>query len=624
MRRKLLCLLITILIAAAVFAACGNGNNAEGLVTKTISVHYPDESFDTTAEALFDGDVPYLPVETFLSLMYRGRDIPEGRDGVTVTRRYDVYTVTTATGKPGYFDVKENTFETANFSLFKNTHFSEKGVEGCISFDNMPYIKVESVTVDREAEPMKIDFDDYGIKIYGDGETVYLPIVTLADMFSCQNLLACSYGGNELYVYYENANESLNQYGAKYYDNLNSAPRTQQIADFNYGEFCLNYDKFLGRPGRSALETAYDLSNGLDAALERDGFSKELKRCLKSTDAAEYIAGMSIFSQLVGDGGHSVFDPMRTTRYRDENGTAKHPEWLTDLAEDIKDAGSAVTAKGFDLSDKICESFTHYKDIYKARAEMLGKPESVVAGKQTYTRVGDTAFIHVDNFMGEIHLQNEWRDYYAGKTDVIPFTDDEGGAVGAIWFGLQQADEDGVKRVIIDLSANTGGSTDEMLYLILILTGHSELYMRDRTTGQYYTAKYRIDRNLDRIFDEKDDTFDLVGDKKISVLSSQNGFSCGGISPVMLHEYGVFVLGENCGGGSCAIYVQSDAYGLMRQTSCPIQLCTPGGVDIDTARLTVCDAPIGTAVDEETGMIDYTAFFDAERLAELIDAHYAK
>lgn len=526
MNRKFICLLLLLSLLPALCIGCKRSASEDVLTDKSINVYYLDESQNTTVEAKFFGDIPYLSVETYVSLIYRGRNVPEGRDAVNVTVEGDVYTVTTAGGEPAVFNVTENTMETANFSMFKNTHFTEKGVEGCIAYDGLPFVKVESVTVDREAVPMKIDFDDYGIDVFGDGITVYLPIATLSDMFLCQNILVGAYNGKDLYVYYYSDGETVSLFDKQYLDDLYAAPRTEQLAEFNYGEFCLNYDHFLGRSGRSVLERFYDVSKGLDAALESDKFTKEVKRCLKSADIVEYLAGLKVYARLVSDGGHTVYDPYSTINYQDENGAGGYPEWFSlDMFAQIDPVANDVISLNVPMMmHEVCERYKHHGDVYKARHKAFDKPSRALNGRETYTLAGDTAIIHIDSFMGEFYSWDAWNDYYAGKTGEIPFDNTTGGAVCAVYFGLQQAQKDGVRRVIIDLSANTGGSIDELMYLLSLLTGHDELQMRDRTSGQIYTAKYRIDRNLDRVFDEKDDEFDLVGGLELAVISSQNGF----------------------------------------------------------------------------------------------------
>ncbi|MBQ7160991.1 MAG: hypothetical protein IJR90_04725 [Clostridia bacterium] len=651
MKRKLFFTVLLLALVISIFAGCENtsgggavsdtqpagtvspetdapetGTPADDAVftARTVGARYLDETQNTTVELRYYGDLPYMSIEDFIPLLYRGRNFPEGRDRVTVVRAGDEYTVTTAGGMSAVFNAAKNTFETADFELFKSTHFTETGKEGCVSYDAMPFIKVESVVPDREAEPTAIDFDDYGIDVRGDGEHLYLPVPTLFDIFSCQNILAGGYNGKDVCFYYYTEGETMALFGAEYFDDLFLSPRTAELAEYNYNEICLNYDRFLGRPGRSALENHYDLSGGLDAALESDAAGREVKALLKSVDLTDYLTGLYLFGMLTADGGHTVYNPLALIYFYDKNGIPDYPEWLSvDLRTEMTEAADAVAEKYADIFGDAVVSFRHHDDVYNARSEMLSKQAGPLAGRETYTLAGDTAIIHVDSFMGEIYQMDAWRDYYAGKTDEIPFSDTDGGAVGAIYYGLTKANEDGVKRIVIDLSANTGGSTDEMLYLISLLTGRSELFIKTRTTGQILSVRYRVDRNLDRVFDEKDGEFDLVGGRELAVITSQNGFSCGGVCPVMLHEYGIYTLGENCGGGSCAIYLQYDAYGLERTASCPVQMLTPSGVDIDTARLTVCDTPLETGRESASESIDYTAFFDVNSLNEQIDARYS-
>ncbi|MBO4216854.1 MAG: hypothetical protein J5940_02805 [Clostridia bacterium] len=624
--KKTLCMLLIVSFALALFA-CGR-NGAETLPEKEyterqVNVRYIDGSLDTETTARFYDGIPYISIADYVGLLYRGREFAEGRDSVSVEVSGDKYTVTPFGGVKAVFDVKENTFETDNFALFKNTHLTEPGIEGCVPYDALPFIKVKSVSSDTEAVPMKFDFDDYGIDIYGDGGALYLPFTTLSDMFSCMNILESAYNGQDFYVYYYTADENLTDFGGDCINRMHSETVAESYAEYNYNELCLNYDMFLGRSGRSSLEEYYDLSGGLDAALESDEFGREVKRCLRSADAVEYAAGLAVLSLLMSDGGHSIYDISRTTYYF-ADGSWHLPSWITaDVFDEIHNTATKILGYGDSSpAQNSCESNYYHGKIYEARAAALGKPSTALYGENTYTRVGDTAIIHIDGYMNDIYNIDAWNDYYAGKTDEIPFDPENGGAVGAAYYGLLKANEDGVKRIIIDMSANTGGSTDEMLYVISLLTNREFLYVNDRSTGQSYRVEYMIDRNLDRVFDEKDEEFDLIGDKELAVLTSRNGFSCGGISPVVLNNYGVYTLGENCGGGSCAIYIQNDAFGFIRRASCPMQICNADGVDTDTARLTSCDTALEVTEDGDGSPV-YTAFFDVESLAALIDAHYA-
>ena len=119
---------------------------------------------------------------------------------------------------------------------------------------------------------------------------------------------------------------------------------------------------------------------------------------------------------------------------------------------------------------------------------------------------------------------------------------------------------------------------------------------------------------------EEDPSLNIAPPSYGSILTTRNGFSCGGISPVYLHENGAFAIGEECGGGFCSIYMQYDAYGNLNRASSPVGTCTKDSVSIDEARLTVCDFKMNFPFDGTS--YDYSSLFDTAMLRQLIEAHY--
>ena len=343
---------------------------------------------------------------------------------------------------------------------------------------------------------------------------------------------------------------------------------------------------------------------------------------MKSTKVEEYIAGASLLGYLKSDGGHSYYFP---TSERLADGSV--PKWLT---EDLYNKAWALVnkefAKDYKELNEYDEMFYHHNDIYKARNEKLGKNKGPIRGTSTYTKDGDIAYIHIDGFMGEIEAQNEWKEYYTNTNKPLPIDAEKGGAVCSIHYGVNKAHEDSeIKHIVVDLGANTGGSTDEMMYMACLLTGQNKLYSYNTLTKTYQTTEYEYDLNLDRVFDEKDDEYrrTLLEGKDITVLTTQNGFSCGGISPIYLHDEGVFTIGNNCGGGSCAIYIQFDGYGIQNRTSCPEHMVNKNKVSVDVARNSSCDHIMNFPYSEETGY-DYSMLYDTATLRSLIEAHCAK
>ena len=610
----------------------GGCNNSRAYKEETIKVRYVERKYDTTCTLRYydESVIPYISLRDYHSLLYRGRTFKEGRDYLDIKREDDWdgtrYVVTVYGGHTAEFWLKENCLVSDDLWSFKNTNLNDPD-SIMVSYDGLPFTRVKETSTDKAAKKTSINLGKYGMRVIGDGDDVYLPLGFCNDLFSNENILQGAYNTKDLYFFNYTENETLNDFGRDYYEGMYSKALGYkgllQYAKYCYNEVCLDYDYFLGRPGRSTLEQYYDLSQGLDSALSSRPFGRRIKELLNSVHLSELIAGMTLLGYLRNDGGHSVYDPANT--YYVEGGTFKTPSWLVEGV--INDAAEIIWAEYYKDYPELVNyerTFYHHSEVYAARSEKLGKYNGPLNGTETYTKDGDTAYIHIDGFMGEIEAVDEWRKYYEGKRDTIPFGDGVGGAVGAISYGVQEASkDDDIEHVVIDLAANTGGSTDEMLFMIGLLTGSKNFYIHNTMTGQYVTVTFEFDFNFDKVFDEKDDEMlSLLDDKDISVLTTKNGFSCGGISPIYLHDQGLFTIGEECGGGSCSVYLQYDAFGNEIRASAPSQIVNKNGVSIDEERHNVCDHQI-TFPTDEGGSIDYTGLYDTSSLRSIIEEHYA-
>ena len=576
------------------------------------------------------GHVAYISIKEFNRLLYRSRTFVEGRDRFDVSKDGDVYTTTVAGGYTGIFDVKNNTFHADDLFCYKATHLSLVGIDSVSSYDGLPFIRIKDTKLLGEQQTSKvtnINFSDYHMKIYGDETNVYVPITFASDLFSNGNILTGAFNGKDLYFYDYTGNEdptfALNK---NYWENMFSSPIEEDQAQFLYYELCLDYDNFLGRPGRSSLEQYYDLSEGLDAALESRPLGKIIKGLLTSTSIDDYMAGCYLLGMLRKDGGHTAYNPLYAYYVEDEK--AKNPDWLIKNYTNFSNKVTNISKANYEEIVNSCESFAHHREIYDSRERVLGKAGTCY-GEKGYTKVDDVAFIHVDGFMKEIECQKDWAAYYKHETDTIPFDKVNGGAVAITFNALKESQKDpAIKYIVLDLSANTGGSTDEMITMISLIAGadKNSFYINNTVSGITLGTDYDIDRNFDRVFDEEDNKIDYIGDKKIGVLTTRNGFSCGGISPIYLHEYGLLTIGENCGGGSCSILVKPDAYGLNYHSSSPFHTVTAKGVSIDVARNTSCDYVMNFPANQVGGktVYNYDELFNVSELKTVIDAKYAK
>ena len=601
----------------------------------SIKVVYSDGSEDHNIRYYSNSpEIPYLGIKDYYKLLLKKTNSKEISDLTISTSDNINYTVTSLRQASIILNVKDNYLYSKHYSKFVNTSSFIKTGEST-SYDGSPWLKIDEVTSNEISHPKYIDFDDYSIDIYGDKNDVYLPITTLGDIFSGMNTLYSSYNRKDLYIINGEANESRDTFPG-YNDDLFRTTPTQDYMNFTYNEFCLFYDHLAGRPSRNALEKYYDLSYGLDKALDQRPLGRKIKECLKSTDTAKYIIGLQILSKVLHDGGHTRINP--SNNLASENSPTGFCDWVTD------DLMNRLTTMAQEMNIKSYEEISYANQVNDIdhvpsyaryfRKDALQTSTVSLRGTNTYHEKNDTAIISLDDFMGEIESRNDWIRYYNGDTDELPYDDTKGGVITSVYKGLQRAHANpNIKYVAIDIAGNSGGSSDELIYLISILTKDKELrrsiVIKNQLDNNITTTKFKIDRNLDRKFDEEDDNFDLVGDLNVFVVTSTYSYSCGGIAPIYLHDLGIPVVGDNSGGGSCAIFMYTDALGFQNRYSSPFNILSlkrHSGIDYE--RHYVCDYFIPhpdtthpnipknyDGTDKVIG--DYSNFFNLDYLSNL-------
>ena len=242
----------------------------------------------------------------------------------------------------------------------------------------------------------------------------------------------------------------------------------------------------------------------------------------------------------------------------------------------------------------------------------------------TYYKKGNTAVCVFDSF----NSRNEkaWKDYYAG-TGPMPTIENAPGDDMVIFLdALKKANDDPeVKNLIIDITANGGGSADIVMAMTSLIMDKSYISQDNALTGQRSYVEYEVDRNFDRVFDEKDK--DVHYDLNFAVLTSGMSFSCGNLFPSMLKDNGIPVMGETSGGGSCAIQAMCTADGFCFQiSSFRARLNTLAGENIDegiTPDLPIATKPTQVEISEEEAMpaMDFSKYFDVDYLTKLLSEY---
>ncbi len=553
-------------------------------------------------------DVPYISVSDFQSIVLPGSTMTVTHTGV------GEYTLTNADAT-AVVNINNDVFVSEDFEAFTNQMGLLQPGMANVYYDGMPFVRYKGVTYTPAKVTTTLDMGKYGIDIHADGKgAVYFPFATLADMYTDLFYHHTGFNGEKVVV-----NTSVNEVNLSEIDPTYNEPllskkaRSESMAAFNYKELCFAMDHFYGYPGRVKYNAQLK-AKGLDKVLEEDVENgPEIKQLLLSTSMGEYFTGMMGLFAIYFDGHTS----MEILSQAVGNEREKYADLL---AEFTRTQMAHMNFQGM---------------LLEAVAPMMSMMQSSMAVAQlrpaaygqgvTYYKKGNTAVCVFDSF----NSRNEkaWKDYYEGKGPMPTVENTQGDDMVIFLDALKKADADPeVKNLIIDISANGGGSADIVMAMTSLIMDKSYISQDNALTGQRAIVEYEVDRNFDGVFDEKDK--DVHYDLNFAVLTSGMSFSCGNLFPSILKDNGIPVMGETSGGGACAIQAMCTADGFCFQiSSFRARLNTLAGENIDEG--IIPDLPIATdgktqvEVSEEEAVParDYSKFFDVDYLTKLLSEY---
>jgi hypothetical protein len=446
---------------------------------------------------------------------------------------------------------------------------------------------VKEEAKERDPSPAVLDLAAFGIPFYTVEDELWLPMVTLSDLFETQKNYRAIWNGQNIYVRdsfrtYQNG-DAIRQ-DEHYHDVLKSAdPRPADLIDMAYQELCFNLASFYGYPSSTGFSRVMK-EKGLDAALaEQD---PETRKLLLSADRAEYLTGLNrLFTFLLDDGGHTAF--------------YEHFEAALEEGSAFAEALEALQEQ-YDLGDgpRTAMKMAAMNGVKAARKEKFGDA--------SYAELGDTAIFMFNTFRLDL---DGWENYYHQGGELPVETD----TYAAFHAALDKAAANPeIKNFVIDLSLNSGGESFAMSAMVALVCGESDIRFEDTVNGERTRVSYLTDTNLDGAIDEKD--LEVRYDLNFAVLASAYTFSSGNAMASVLSDRGIPVLGERSGGGSCSVQGNGTAEGWSYTISNNIHLINAAGEDIDAG--VPVRAELVTVSDG--GTRDYSAFYDINRIREQI------
>ena len=421
------------------------------------------------------------------------------------------------------FDYKKNTitFDDVN-NFFRQEGLSLVGAELGMRMVLNLFQADEGSNYARHGGKFAIDLNKYGIKLLKDKKKFYIPVQTYSDLFISRQGCYQVFNGENLFI---SNDVSLSAMKEKY----NEAPKktfSKEFAAFNYGELCLCYDFLYG------LKESHDIKT-FDQFFTDTGLAGIIKdQNSGGTDLALYTAVNLFFDDM-----HCGFGC---------------PSWSTDFDE-FKSVALTVPQGAFRSRFQAIKAEL---DAYRAAKMTTVLP---------YEEVGDTAYITFDEFTMDMTA-----DHTVLPTDAdLPNLGKD--TIRLVQYAVNKITSNPkIKNVVIDLSLNSGGVVFTADYLLAAFLGTSSMATKDMITGAQSMVNYKVDTNLDGVFDEKD----TLANRGLNLycLTSGYSYSCANMVPSMFKDSGkVTLIGRTTGGGSCAVLQGTSASGAIFAVSSPMR-----------------------------------------------------
>ncbi len=558
-------------------------------LTKSIPLITLGSKSSSTIKLTYYKDAPNVPYTELTDFYNR---ISDGHALSVAASGSGVYVLTEPRKTTAVLDTKKDTLTSDNYPTFGETSFASTS---SVTYDGAPYLKATGDIYDIAPSSYTADFGAHGIDIKESGGKIYMPLSTAGVVFAHSFGRMLFSDGTNVYLL-RSLFERNKILDTDYYDNIKKlfagGVIPSDLAKYNYNNLCFMIDTAYGNPGRCYFSEAIE-SKGLDLALtETDQVTSKVKKLLTATKIKDYLKGIAILDNMLYDGGHTDLSDLNFLLYPG-NQYSDYFGYEIDIDAYAKSIGYTFTDFEFINENK----HNSLKDIKKTW------------NKNYYHTEGNTAVFTFDGFEFDAEA---WNKYYKKNGDIPDDT------FGTFMKSMKMADEDpNIENFILDLSANIGGSSDVVAAMMDVMCGDTRIRMKDRRTGGVMHSDFETDKNLDGVFDEKDD--EVKYDLNFAALTTACSFSCGNLLPCLMKDHGMPIIGETSGGGSCTITIMPTGYGCPITLSTCRELITSEGVSVDGGATP--NFPIDVTTEDDM-VYDYSAYFDIPTLGNYVDKFY--
>jgi hypothetical protein len=497
-------------------------NGAQKIVTESKKLYSTAENVELLDVAYYESTPEILLISTDTMISFFFNSFMSGSTSFTFEETEDTLTITKANGAYCMIDFVVDVIYFDNFDLFcasrsnstsdiiSNPYLDSKG--------NSIYFQTTN-TKNIAGLPLYLDLAEKDIPLDVYEGKKYMTLQTFNDIFLVPYAVSCVYNGQDLYLAQGGKVDASVE--AQYYS-VGPVERSEALAEFTANEFCLAMETYYG------LQDEHGVIVGFDLFLYYAGLWDKLTSKDASTSSA---ALFSLAFGALADGHTSL---TLTSPY---SGSKSLDQSQVEIAPSMR------------------QFFTLETEMKTLRGQLM--PDGVPA----YQEIGNTAYITFDNFTLST---TRWQDY-----DEAAFQTADTLGIIIYAHSMITRENSPIENVVLDLSCNTGGAADAAVYVVAWMLGYCDLSMTNPITNSFSTTTYKVDVNLDGVFDAKD----TVADKNLYCITSPVSFSCGNLVPALLKESGkVTILGGTSGGGACAVNFLTLADGSAMTVSSPLHL----------------------------------------------------
>lgn len=369
------------------------------------------------------------------------------------------------------------------------------------------------------ADEYVIKLSDYSMKAYLEAGQGYLPYYLFRNVFQLSTFINSFFNGNGNYlnIGFGNSPETLPLINQMMIEGDRNYLNSKDLQEFNYNLFALTLDKFYGMKQRESRIDGHVIKYLENGAYQALAPFKE--RLMSTAPNVSNNAYYEIFDTILNDGGHSGYGSLNI--------------FSTEASEHTRvgEIGHTLATR-----DRLAEE---RKNASLDPAQVLG----VDNARACYQEKDNVAFLTFDGFeapMETLNPANINKNNYFNDT------------ISLVYYANKQIKEHNIKKLVLDLSCNTGGVVFVCLLMSSWLSqGNAQYKAANVKDGSYYDGCLHGDVNLNGKFDVDDY---LDSSVKVYCITSNASFSCGNLLPTLLKDYTqTKFIGEKTGGGCCNV-----------------------------------------------------------------------